>query len=96
MLTEVQVQGYADRIRGDGFTVIESAASPELVDGLITALQRIEREHRLGPARTSFEGFKTVRINNLLTYDDLFWQVPLHDNVLPVVERVLDKECLLS
>ena len=96
MLTDAQVQGYADRIRGDGFTVIESAASPELVDGLITALQRIEREHRLGPARTSFEGFKTVRINNLLTYDDLFWEVPLHDNVLPVVERVLDKECLLS
>jgi hypothetical protein len=70
--------------------------NPELVDGLITALQRVEREHRLGPARTSFEGFKTVRINNLLTYDDLFWEVPLHDNVLPVVERVLDKECLLS
>ena len=60
------------------------------------ALERIEREHHLGPAKTSFEGFKTVRINNLLTYDDLFWEVPLHENVLPVVERVLDRECLLS
>ena len=49
-----------------------------------------------GYAKTSFEGFKTVRINNLLTYDELFWEVPLHDNVLPVVERVLDRECLLS
>ena len=96
MLTDAEVQAHADRIRGDGFTVIEAAASAELVEGLITALQRIEREHHLGPARTSFEGFKTVRINNLLTYDDLFWEVPLHDNVLPVVERVLDKECLLS
>ena len=76
--------------------MIERAASPELVEGLKQALQRIEREHNLGPAKTSFEGFKTVRINNLLTYDDLFWEVPLHDNVLPVVERVLDKECLLS
>ena len=37
-----------------------------------------------------------MRINNLLTYDDIFWEVPLHENVLPVVERVLDKECLLS
>src|SRR6187455_2102652 len=71
MLTEAQVQAHADKIRDDGFTVIESAASPELVEGLITALRRIEREHHLGPARTSFEGFKTVRINNLLTYDDL-------------------------
>ena len=64
--------------------------------GIEAALERIEREHHLGPAKTSFEGFKTVRINNLLTYDDLFWEVPLHENVLPVVERVLDRECLLS
>ena len=96
MLTDVQVQTHADRIRDDGFTVIEGAAGPELVEGLITALKRIEREHQLGPAKTSFEGFKTVRINNLLTYDDAFWEVPLHENVLPVVERVLDRECLLS
>ena len=70
--------------------------APELVEGLKRRCERIEREHHLGPAKTSFEGFKTVRINNLLTYDDLFWEVPLHDNVLPVVERVLDRECLLS
>ena len=95
MLTDAQVQAHADRIRGDGFTVIEAAANAELVEGLIKALQRIELEHHLGPARTSFEGFKTVRVNNLLTYDDLFWEVPLHDNVLPVVERVLDKELSL-
>ena len=96
MLNDAQVQSHADRIRDDGFTVIEDAASAELVEGLKAALERIEREHHLGPARTSFEGFKTVRINNLLTYDDLFWEVPLHENVLPVVERVLDRECLLS
>ncbi len=96
MLTDVQVQAHADRIRDDGFTVIENAASRELVEGLKQALERVERAHHLGPAKTSFEGFKTVRINNLLTYDDLFWEVPLHENVLPVVERALDKECLLS
>ena len=91
-----KIQSHAERIRDDGYTVIERAASPELVEGLKQALLRIEREHNLRPAKTSFEGFKTVRINNLLTYDDLFWEVPLHENVLPVVERVLDKECLLS
>ena len=96
MLTDVQIQAHADKIRDDGFAVIEHAASPELVAGLKQALERTERDHNLGCAKTSFEGFKTVRINNLLTYDDLFWEVPLHDNVLPVVERVLDKECLLS
>lgn len=91
-----EVQSHARRIRDDGFTVIENAAAPDLVDGLIGALLRIEKEHNLGPAKTSFEGFKTLRINNLLTYDDIFWEVPLHENVLPVVEAIFDKECLLS
>ena len=54
------------------------------------------QDHRLLVDCGLFQGFKTLRINNLLTYDDIFWEVPLHENVLPVVERVLDKECLLS
>ncbi|MEZ5819446.1 MAG: hypothetical protein R3D82_01435 [Xanthobacteraceae bacterium] len=83
MLTEAQIDAHAGRIRDDGYTVIEGAASTTLVDGLKGAIDRIEREHNLGYARTSFEGFKTVRINNLLTYDDIFWEVPLHENVLP-------------
>src|ERR1700759_2670800 len=93
---EIDVQLHAGRIRDDGYTVIERAAAPDLVEGLKQALLRTEHEHGLGYAKTSFEGFKTVRINNLLTYDDLFWEVPLHTSVLPIVERVLDKECLLS
>lgn len=96
MLTDAEIQSHADKIREDGFTVIERAADSNLVEGLKQALLRTEREHNLGYAKTSFEGFKTVRINNLLTYDELFWEVPLHDNVLPIVESVLDRECLLS
>src|ERR1035437_10222162 len=96
MLTDADIQFHADKIRDDGYAVIERAADPGLVEGLKAALERTEREHGLGYAKTSFEGFKTVRINNLLTYDDSFWEVPLHQSVLAVVERALDKECLLS
>jgi ectoine hydroxylase-related dioxygenase (phytanoyl-CoA dioxygenase family) len=96
MLTDADIAAHAGKIRDDGYTVIERAADPDLVEALKQALLRTEREHGFGYAKTSFEGFKTVRINNLLTYDDAFWQVPLHQHVLPVVERVLDKECLLS
>jgi ectoine hydroxylase-related dioxygenase (phytanoyl-CoA dioxygenase family) len=96
MSTEAAIQSHAAKIRDDGFTVIEGVASAALVEGLRQALERIEREYNLGLAKTSFEGFKTLRINNLLTYDKIFWEVPLHDYVLPVVERVLDRECLLS
>jgi len=96
MLCEAAIRSHAQRVRDDGYCVIERAIDPELVDGLRAALERIEREYNLGPAKTSFEGFNTLRINNLLTYDEIFWNVPLHDNVLPVVEHLLDKECLLS
>ena len=96
MPAEAAIQMHVERIRDDGYTVIERAAEQTLVDGLKHAIERIEREHGLDTAKTSFEGFKTLRVNNLLTYDDIFWEVPLHANVLPIVERVLDKECLLS
>jgi ectoine hydroxylase-related dioxygenase (phytanoyl-CoA dioxygenase family) len=96
MLDEADIQLHADNIRDHGFTVIERAADPDLVKALKQALERTEREHDLGYAKTSFEGLKTLRINNLLIYDDIFWQVPLHENVLPIVERMLDQECLLS
>src|SRR5882757_7139306 len=76
VLDEAGIDSHASKIRDDGFTVIEHAASPELVEALKQALLRTERDHHLGYAKTSFEGFKTVRINNLLTYDDLFWEVP--------------------
>ena len=96
MLSEDELRSHVDRIRDDGYTVIEHVASADLVDCLRRALEHVEREHNLGCAKTSLEGYKTVRINNLLTYDQLFWEVPLNENVLPVVERVLDRECLLS
>ena len=96
MQSEAEVASHADRIRTDGYTVLERVVEPQLVEDLKQAVLRIEREHDLGLAKTSFEGFKTLRINNLLTYDDVFWEVPLHAAVLPVVEAVLDKECLLS
>jgi hypothetical protein len=72
MLSEADIEFHADCIRNDGYTVVERAVDPALVERLKSALTRIEREHNLGPAKTSFEGFRTVRINNLLTYDDIF------------------------
>ena len=96
MPSEAEIASHAARIREDGYTVLERVVAPQLVDGLKAAVERIEREHNLGTATTSFEGYKTLRVNNLLTYDEVFWEVPLHEAVLPVVEAVLDRECLLS
>src|SRR5205085_2919938 len=38
----------------------------------------------------------TVRVYNLLARDRIFEQVPLHEQVLPIVEGVLDHGCLVS
>ena len=50
----------------------------------------------IAPARNDFEGTQTVRIYNLLVHGPAFDRVPVHRNVLPIVERVLDDGCLIS
>ncbi|MFD4839560.1 phytanoyl-CoA dioxygenase family protein [Achromobacter sp. NPDC058515] len=82
--------------RRDGFVVLPEIIAPAQVSLLQEALIRIEAEHNLGYAKTAFEGRKTVRINNLLVYDPLFWDVPLQPEILDLAERLLDRELLLS
>lgn len=85
----------ADFIR-DGYVVMDDLIPRSEVLALTEALLRVEAEHGFGYARTSFEGLKTVRINNLLLHDPLFWSVPLQPQVLALAERLLDPELLLS
>jgi ectoine hydroxylase-related dioxygenase (phytanoyl-CoA dioxygenase family) len=75
---------------------VEDAIEPELVDALAAELIRIERERGIVPAGNEFEGSRTVRIYNLLVHGPLFERIPVHENVLPVVEGVLDAGCLVS
>ena len=95
-LTEDEVVTHVDRIADQGYTVVEDAIEPDLVDELTDTLDRLERDLAVVPADNSFEGRRTVRVYNLLVHGDVFARVPVHANVLPVVERVLDPGCLLS
>jgi ectoine hydroxylase-related dioxygenase (phytanoyl-CoA dioxygenase family) len=92
MDVELHVKEVADR----GYTVVEDAIEPALVDELTASLSRLEQYLDVQPSPNTFEGHKTLRIYNLLAYDDLWQQVPVHDRVLPIVERVLDPGCLIS
>jgi ectoine hydroxylase-related dioxygenase (phytanoyl-CoA dioxygenase family) len=56
----------------------------------------VERELHVEPKGTAAEGRATKRMYNLLAKDPAFQAMPLHDSVLPIVERVLDRGCLLS
>jgi ectoine hydroxylase-related dioxygenase (phytanoyl-CoA dioxygenase family) len=48
------------------------------------------------PSKNEFEGCQTVRIYNLLVHGKLYERIPVHANVLPVIEGVLDPGCLIS
>jgi len=85
-----------DEIVEQGYTIVPDAIDLDLVDALVAALDRLERDLEVVPAANDFEGERTVRIYNLLALDPLFQQVPVHPAVLPVVEGVLDPGCLIS
>jgi ectoine hydroxylase-related dioxygenase (phytanoyl-CoA dioxygenase family) len=96
MLSPDRIRQHEERIARDGYSILENAIEPELVDALADDLLRLEREHDVRPARNDFEGHRTWRIYNLLVHGKLYERIPVHENVLPVIERVLDPGCLVS
>lgn len=92
----MDVASHLERLSRDGYTIVENAIEPELIDELGRTLGKLEQEHDVKPAMNGFEGHRTVRIYNLLAYGAPFDQVPVHKSVLPIVEGVLDEGCLIS
>lgn len=95
-LTEAQLEQHRARVAHDGFTILESIIEEELIDALAADLLELERSLELGYCSNEFEGHRTVRIYNLLVHAALYQRIPVHPDVLPVVERVLDPGCLIS
>ena len=96
MLDPDTLAAHAERIDRDGYTILEGVIEPELRDALTDDLVRLERFYGVTPSDNGFEGTKTVRIYNLLALGKLYEGIPVHTNVLPVVEGVLDDGCLVS
>jgi ectoine hydroxylase-related dioxygenase (phytanoyl-CoA dioxygenase family) len=84
------------QIAEQGYTIIEDAIEPDLLDALVDDLTRLEHDLGVTPAANSFEGAHTVRIYNLLARAEIYQQIPVHPSVLPVVDGVLDAGCLVS
>ncbi|HUS61077.1 MAG TPA: phytanoyl-CoA dioxygenase family protein [Acidimicrobiales bacterium] len=95
-LTADEVTDHAAEVASVGWTIIEDAIEPDLIFRLGDDLARLERDLGITPAGNSFEGAATWRIYNLLAHGTIYQQVPLHPRVLPVVEAVLDRGCLVS
>ena len=86
----------SSRIDADGYTIIEDAIEPDLVAQLRDTIRRLERDLEVRPRETAAEGHATLRMYNLLAKDPVFQAMPVHPNVLPIAERMLDRGCLLS
>jgi ectoine hydroxylase-related dioxygenase (phytanoyl-CoA dioxygenase family) len=91
-----QREEHLARIAKHGYTVLENAIEPSLLDALLDDLARLERELAIEPADNAFEGTRTRRVYNLLAHGPLWQQVPVHPLALPIIEGVLDSGCLIS
>jgi ectoine hydroxylase-related dioxygenase (phytanoyl-CoA dioxygenase family) len=96
VLDQAATAAHKARVDEDGYTILEGAIEPGLVDALHDDLLRLERLYDVVPATNDFEGDHTVRIYNLLALGQVYESIPVHEHVLPVVERVLDPGCLVS
>ncbi len=95
-IDEATVDAYATTVGTDGWAIIEGAIPVDLADAIHDELIRLEHDLGVVPADNLFEGIHTTRIYNLLARGKLFERIPVHPNVLPVVERVLDDGLLIS
>ncbi len=77
-MDEATARGHIERVRTLGYTVVEDAIEPDLVEALSGALTRLERELGARPADNGFEGRRTVRLYNLLARGEPFERVPVN------------------
>ena len=95
-LAESAVARHATAIVETGFTVIPDVLPSERRAALLETVDRLLAELEIPFGTNEFLGTHTRRIFNLLSRDALFESVPVHAQILPVIERVLDEQCLLS
>lgn len=95
-MPDVDFDRHLAEIEDRGYTIVEGAIEPGFVAEIAGELERLEKELGIGEGKNRFEGFKTVRVYNLLVHGKTFERVPVHPNVLPLAERVLDPGLLVS
>lgn len=96
MLSQTDLEAHVASIEQDGYAIVRDAFDAELRAALRDDLLRLERELHIQPHLNDFEGARTVRIYNLLARGKVYERIPVHEHVLPIVERVLDPGCLVS
>jgi ectoine hydroxylase-related dioxygenase (phytanoyl-CoA dioxygenase family) len=87
---------HLERMSRDGYTIVEGVITARAAAALRDDVRRLERELATRPAANIFEGIRTLRIYNLLAHGAIYQQIPVHERILPIIEGVLDRGCLVS
>lgn len=86
----------AAAVRTQGWALLPEALPAKEVAELGAAIDRVLTALAVPFGVNEFLGFRTRRVFNLLARDPIFERLPVHEALLPVIERALDRECLLS
>ena len=95
-MDDALLEHHRSHLDEHGYTILEDVIDLALVDAIDADLRRLEEQLGIVPAGNSFEGARTVRIYNLLVHGPTYESIPVHPEVLPVVQSVLDAGCLVS
>jgi ectoine hydroxylase-related dioxygenase (phytanoyl-CoA dioxygenase family) len=91
-----ELSSHLERMHRDGYTVVEGVLDAAEIAALRDDVRRLERELAVAPAPNVFEGTRTLRIYNLLVHGPLYQRIAVHERVLPIIDGVLDRGCLVS
>ncbi len=90
------LEEHLHALEQNGYTILENAIEPEFVDAIRACLRAFERESLDEQSGALGGDLQRLRTGGLLHLDPLFWDVPIHPEVLPVVEGVLGASFLLT
>jgi ectoine hydroxylase-related dioxygenase (phytanoyl-CoA dioxygenase family) len=95
-LEESELARLAGEIDQHGYAIVPNVIPDDVRESLVEQIDRSMGELEIPFGENVFLGRQTRRIFNLLARDRLFETPPVFARTLPVIERVLDDECLLS
>lgn len=94
--SEPEIVAHVERIAREGYTILPDVLDAPAIDALGADLLRVEADEKIVPARNIFEGTRTIRVYNLLARGKIYEQIAELEAVLSIVDRVLDRGCLVS
>ncbi|MCL4422308.1 MAG: phytanoyl-CoA dioxygenase family protein [Actinobacteria bacterium] len=95
-MDDTAMEAHLKRIEVEGYTILEGVIYPDIIDKIQEDLLRLESDLHISTGDNLFEGVHTTRIYNLLAHGPIYEAIPLHPEVLPLVEKVLDPGLLIS